>query len=108
MFYASLPIIFIKFWFIEAPKSLIDYFASMNSAFLQLFSLPLLIKTYFKPWKNEYRKGLVGIAIFIGVFIKTGAIIADLILLFLLLILEIAFILGFILWPIWTLGLLFS
>lgn len=108
MFYLRLPLIFIKFWFIEAPRSLIVYFASINSALLQLFSLPLLVNTYFKPWKNEYRKGFVATAIFIGIVIKTCAIFADLILLVFILVVEIIFVLGFILWPIWTIGLLFA
>jgi len=107
-FYLKLPLLFLEFWFVEAPVSLISYFASLNKAFLQLFSLPLLLKTYFKPWKNEYREGLVITAIFLGVVIKTGVIFADLILLVLLLILEGILVLGFIMWPVATLVLLFA
>lgn len=66
-----------------------------------------MLKTYFKPWKNEYRKGLVATAVLIGVVIKTGVIFADLILLFLLLAVEAILVLGFIMWPVATLGLLF-
>lgn len=107
-FYIGLPIVFLKFWFVEAPASLISYLASLNKAFLQLFSLPLLLKTYFKPWKNEYREGLVITAIFLGVVIKTGVIFADLILLALLLMLEVVLVLAFIFWPLATLVLLFA
>ena len=105
-FYLRLPLIFLKFWFVEAPASLISYFASLNKAFLELFSLPLMLETYFKPWKNEYRKGLVATAILIGVVIKTSVIFADLILLVLLLALEVILVLAFISWPIMTLLLL--
>lgn len=79
-FYLSLPIIFLKFWFIDAPYSIISFFTSLNKAFMQLFSLPLLVKTYFKPWKNEYRQGLVAFSIGMGMFIKSFVIVVDLLL----------------------------
>lgn len=100
MFYLSLPLIFLRFWFLEAPRGLLSFFASLNNAFLQLFSLPLLIKTYFRPWKNEYRKGLVGFSIAMGMFVKTFVIIADVFLLFALLIFEAIFMVSFVAWPI--------
>jgi len=108
MFYLSLPLTFLRFWYLEAPIGILGFFGSLNSAFLQLFSLPLLIKTYFKPWKNEYREGLVGFSIGMGIFIKSVVIIADIVLLLLLLSLEITFILGFIVLPIGTLLMLFT
>ena len=107
MFYLNLPLIFLRFWFLEAPRGLITFFASLNNAFLQLFSLPLLIRTYFRPWKNEYRKGLVGFSIAMGMFVKTFVIIADIVLLFALLIFELIFIISFVVWPIGIALLLF-
>ena len=106
MFYLGLPLIFLKFWFLEAPHALISFFASLNSAFLQLFSLPLLVKTFFKPWKNEYRKGLVGFSIAMGIFVKTFIIIVDILLFFTLLIFEAIFIFSFVFWPIAIIALL--
>ncbi len=108
MFYLSLPVIFLKFWYVDAPKGLVGFFLSLNKSFLQLLSLPLLVRTYFKPWKNEYRKGLVVFSIGMGIFIKTFVILADLILILLLLFLEIMFFISFLLWPILTIFLLFS
>ncbi|MBI4089338.1 MAG: hypothetical protein HY424_01365 [Candidatus Levybacteria bacterium] len=105
--YLGLPLIFLKFWFVETPRGLILFFASLNSAFLQLFSLPLLTKTYFRPWKNEYRKGLVGFSVAMGIIIKTAVIIVDALLFFILLIGEIVFTVSFVLWPIGALLLLF-
>ena len=107
MFYLSLPLVFLRFWFVESPKGLIAFFASLNSAFLQLFSLPLLIKTYFKPWKNEYRKGLVGFSVAMGIFIKTFVIAIDAFLLVGLLIFETIFMASFVVWPIGIVLLLF-
>ncbi len=107
MFYlTTLPLTFLKFWFLEAPIGLIGFFGSLNKAFLQLFSLPLLVRTYFKPWKNEYREGLVGFSIGMAMFIKTFVIIADIVLLLFLLSFELAFIVAFVFWPIGTILLL--
>ena len=106
MFYLGLPLIFLKFWFLEAPLALISFFASSNNAFLQLFSLPLLVKTFFKPWKNEYRKGLVGFSIAMGIFVKTFVIVVDILLLFGLLIFETIFMFSFVVWPIAIIALL--
>ena len=99
MFYLNLPLIFLRFWFVESPKNLIVFFVSLNNVFMQLFSLPLLIKTYFRPWKNEYRKGLVGFSIAMGMFIKTLVIIADIALLLILLVAEFFVFAGFIFLP---------
>ncbi len=106
-FYLKLPFVFLKFWFVEAPKEMILFFLSLNDAFLKLFSLPLVLQTYFKPWKNEYREGLVGFSIGMGMFIKTFVILADLLLLFLLILIEFILILSFILWPFATVWVLF-
>lgn len=104
-FYLRLPLVFLKFWFLEAPRELFGFFGSLNTAFLELFSLPLLVKTYFKPWKNEYRQGLVGFSIGMGMAIKTLVIIADIVLLLGILLFELIFSLSFIFWPVATLFL---
>ncbi|MCL5970451.1 MAG: hypothetical protein M1450_03055 [Patescibacteria group bacterium] len=98
----NLPALFFRFWFIEAPYGIFSYFFSLNSTIVQLLSLPILIKTYFKPWKNEYRQGLVGFSIGMGMFIKTFVILADLIILTILFTIELAIICGFIFWPVGT------
>jgi len=107
-FYLSLPFVFLKFWFLEAPAGLFAFFGSLNNAFLELFSLPLLVKTFFKPWKNEYRQGLVGFSIGMGMFIKSIVITVDLVLLLMLLSAEVVFTLGFIFWPIGAVLFLFK
>lgn len=98
---------FVRFWFLESPVSLFKFFMSLNSAFLQLFSLPLLLRTYFKPLKNEYRKGLVGFSIAMGIIIKSFFIIADLSLLLVLLLGETTIFVAYVLFPIATIVLLF-
>lgn len=97
---------FVVFWFVLSPKNLIAFFSSFNSAFLQLFSLPLLLKTFFRPWKNEYRQGLVGFSIAMGMFIKTFVILADTFLFALILSAEVLLVLVFLAWPFATIFLL--
>jgi hypothetical protein len=72
------PFIFLKFWYLEAPLNMLRFFASLNKAFFGVFSLLLMIKTFFRPWKNEYRDGLVGFSIVMGMIMKSLFIIADL------------------------------
>ncbi len=105
--YLVLPLMFLKFWFYESPVGIYKFFASLNNAFFQLFSLPLLVKTYFKPLKNEYRQGLVGFSIGMGMFVKTFFIIADVIMLVLLLLFEVTVLVSFVFLPIATFWLLF-
>jgi len=107
MTYLSLLPAFVLFWFYDVPKSLIVFFASLNSAFLQLVSLPLFLRTFFKPVKNEYRKGLVGFSIVMGMIIKSVLIAADLLLFLILLFIELIILVIFIAWPIGTVALLF-
>ncbi len=96
----SFPFIFLKFWYLEAPLNILRFFASLNKAFLEVFSLTLMIKTFFKPWKNEYRQGLVGFSIFMGIAIKSLFIFADLFLFICLIVLEIKFFFVFLMLPI--------
>jgi hypothetical protein len=58
-----------------------------------------MIRTFFKPWKNEYRKGLVGFSIFMGMVFKTMLIVADLVIFSFLLIFEIAGLILFLAFP---------
>lgn len=105
--YLLLPILFVRFFFVELPVSVVKYFASLNTAFLQMFSLPLILRTFFKPWKNEYRSQFVPMAIGIGVAVKTLVLFADIILFTLLLAVEMILVVGIIAWPILTITILF-
>jgi hypothetical protein len=83
-----LPFLILKFWYLEAPVNILRFFASLNKAFFGVFSLPLMVKTFFRPWKNEYRQGLVGFSIIMGMVMKSLFIFADLLLLILLILSE--------------------
>ena len=105
-FYASLPLLFLKFYVFELPLMCIKWFASFNHSFLELVSLPLLVRTFFKPWKNEYRQRFIPVAVGLGMSIKSCVIIADLFMLSILLFAECVLIIFVVLWPILTVLLL--
>lgn len=64
------PFYLITFWYKDIPLSLLRSFISFNRYCARLFSFSLLLRTYFKPLKNEYRKGLVLFSIISGMIIK--------------------------------------
>ena len=105
--YAFLPIAFLKFWYLESPIGLFKFFASWNNSFLHLFSLPLFLRTFFQPLKNEYREGLVKFSIAMGMCIKSILILIDLLLLLIILFIEIVIFIAFLAFPIGTVWLLF-
>lgn len=95
----KLPVLILKFWYFEAPVLLFGYFLNLNKSFFNAFSFPLMVKTFFKPWKNEYREGLVRFSIVMGIAFKTLFIAVDLVLFSLLLLFEITFFVGFLIFP---------
>jgi hypothetical protein len=105
--YLLIPLAFIKFWYFDAPLGMLGFFISLNSAFFQLFSLPLFLRTFFKPLKNEYRQGLVHFSIAMGIVIKSIFIIVDLLLFVVIVFCELSVLLSFLLLPMATLFLLF-
>lgn len=96
----KLPFDIVKFWYFEAPVSIFRFFALINRGFLDIFSLPLMVKTFFQPWKNEYRKGLVGFSRAMGMFIKSVFIFVDLIMLFFIFLFEFSAMVIFLIFPI--------
>lgn len=97
--YLSIPLLFVKFWFIDAPLRLIKYYLTLNHAAMEFLSLPLMLKTFLVPLKNEYRKGLVIFSIVMGMLIKTVLIFLDLFVVFVLFAGEIAVLAFFVAWP---------
>ena len=105
--YLFLPFGFLRFWYFECLFEIIGYFSSLNKAFFQMFALPLFLRTFFKPLKNEYRQGLVGFSRAMGMAIKTFFIFADLIILIPLLVIEILVVVLFLAFPVMTVMILF-
>lgn len=104
--YVLLPLLIIKFWYVDSIGVLLGFILSLNRAFFQLFGLPLFIRTYFKPLKNEYREGLVGFSIAMGIIIKSLFILVDLFIFSLMLLLEIVITILYLAFPIATGALL--
>lgn len=100
MRYSLLPFELVKFWFIDAPLGLLAYFGSVNTSFARLFSISLMLRTFFRPIKNEYRQGLIGFSIGMGMFIKIVLLLVSLFIFIILICLEFLFITLFILLPI--------
>lgn len=105
--YAFLPLVFLKFWYFDSPRTLFGLFTSLNKAALKLLSLPMMIKTYAKPLKNEYREGLVRFSKIMGVIIKSVLIAVHGLLFLLLVLSEIIIFTGFLAFPVFTVLLLF-
>lgn len=103
----ALPFTLLKFWYFDAPLEMLGFLASFNNYFMELFALPLCLRTFFKPLKNEYREGLIGFSIAMGIFTKTILISIDLLILTGLLLLECMVVLSFLAFPIITVLLIF-
>lgn len=75
----------------------------MDYAFLHMLSIPLFLRTFFKPLKNEYRGDLVGFSIGMGIVLKSILILVGLLLFLAMLVVQGAFYLFFLALPILTL-----
>lgn len=96
------------FWYHDVCIGAIDFFNRLNSYLLQMFSVPLLLRTFFKPLKNEYRKGLVLFSIVFGIFLKGFLIIVSLTIIFLFLIIELFIIAGLFSLPVLLVYLIYA
>lgn len=91
----SLPIDFLRWWFVEATVDLAKILIYIFRSAIHFLSIELIFKTFFQPWKNEYREGLVTFARFFGMGLKSLLLIFSLFFLVGLAIVEIAV---FIIW----------
>lgn len=105
--FAYYPLYLFTFWYKDVIGNLIEFFVQFNRYISSLFSLPLLIKTFFKPVKNEYRDGLVLFSIFFGMFIKSVLITTSLLIVLFILIVEVMVVIFLLVLPILLLALLF-
>jgi hypothetical protein len=64
------PLYLVAFWYKDVLWGLINFFGRFNHYLILLVSLNLLVKTFFKPLKNEYREGLVLFSILFGIALK--------------------------------------
>lgn len=73
----TLPLQFLHWWWLEATFNLLSIMRYILSATFQFLGIKSIFKTFFKPWKNEYREGLVRFSVFMGMFLKFMLLICD-------------------------------
>lgn len=94
------PYLLLVFWYVEAPLKLLRFFVYFNTYIFHLLSIPLFFHTFFKPAKLEYRKGMVGISILLGIMAKSVLLFVDVFIFIPILIFEIAFFIAFLAYPV--------
>src|SRR3990170_738284 len=99
LYLAKIPLEFLRWWYLDASTTLFKILRWLFAACVHLFSFKELFTTFFRPWKNEYREGLVRTAIFMGAFIKSLLIIFDIFILSLIITVEIAVFAGWLIMP---------
>ena len=95
-----LPFDFFYWWFFEATVNLVKILVWIFKAILQLASIDSIFKTFFKPWKNEYRQGLTRFSVFFGIGFKSAFLVFDVFLLIGVLIIEAAAFVAWIFLPV--------
>ena len=74
---AHVLIDFTYWFFVSVPLSIIGATKTTVLAICHFFSLEINVRTLFQPWKNERRKGYVGIARGLGFFVKSFTIVVN-------------------------------
>lgn len=74
------------------------------AASYHLLGVGSIFKTFFKPWKNEYREGLVRFSIFMGMFMKALLLLGYVFFFSVLILIEFVVLAGWVLLPIVVLG----
>lgn len=107
MIVAIYPLLVLKFWYIDAFVMLLGVARQIFDFTLSLFSLPLLMRTFFRPIKNEYHKNLIVFSIIFGIAIKTLLIAVSLVFVCAVLVIEILLLFAFLLFPIGVIAMPF-
>lgn len=79
------PYFLVVFWYRHFFLGVVKKSFEVFSYAVNLLSVPLLIKMFFKPLKNEYREGLVLFSILMGIVVKTLILAVSIVVLFLVL-----------------------
>lgn len=83
------PLYLLEFWYRDVLGGIISFFVSLNRYIASLFSLPLLLRTFFRPLKNEYRDGLIVFSIIFGMIVKSFLIMISIFVILIVLMLEV-------------------
>ncbi len=101
------PVYLFVFYFFDLPRMLLSKFRQINIYLYNLFSIPLLLRTFFQPLKNEYHEGLVLFSRFAGVFVKTALLLTSASVMLTVLLIEIILFVAIVTLPIWLFYFLF-
>ena len=96
---ATLPVTFFTWWFLESPKIIYKILYFTFVSVVHQLGYKSLFKTFFKPWKNEYREGLVGFSVVMGIAIKTLLIFVESFVILFLLVVTIPIFISWVLLP---------
>src|SRR3989344_6801803 len=105
---AALPTALLTWWFLESPKLIFKILLFILAYTAHQVGYKSLFKTFFKPWKNESREGLVRFSIFMGMFMKSLLIFADTAILLILVFLETVLFGVWVLLPVIIIWLLYA
>jgi len=100
------PYFLLGFWYKDVLFASLKFSQNFLLYWLQLVSVPILVKTFFKPLKNEYREGLVVFSITIGIIVKSLLLIAIFLVTLIILLLLVVFNLALVLLPVFIIRML--
>lgn len=106
--FPKLLVLYFTYWFFEVPKIFFSNLLKFASALEHFLSLTLMVKTFFRPWKNETRPGYYFYAVGISAVVKFLLILVDLVILFGVFVFGAIFILIFTFLPIVSLILILT
>lgn len=101
------PVYIVVFYFYDLPRLLLHKFGQINEHLYNLFSIKLLLTSFFQPLKNEYHEGLVLFSRVAGVVVKTFCLGIGFSVLLSAIILELTTAIIVITFPFWFFYLLF-
>ena len=82
------PLFILLFLYVDIPLKTVRFMHSLNMYMLHLLSVPILVRTLFKPLKNEYHKGLILFSILFGISVKSVLISISLVIVLLFAVIE--------------------
>ena len=102
------PVFLVPFWYRDFLLGSIktSYYVFIYIA--NLLSVPLLLHTFFKPLKSEYREGLVLFSVLVGIIIKSAVLLVAAVLLLISFIILLGINVGIILLPVFLIWLLIT
>lgn len=100
------PLFLIRFYYSDLPLLFLRKIKASIFYVSNLLSMPLLVRTFFSPLKNEYRTHLVVFSVIAGIIVKTFLLLLSGMCLFIIILIEVGFFLSYLLFPSFVLYML--